>query len=143
VVLDESREGRAAEIVAWSNGLSAVAVAAAVTASGWSRFFMHSTWLGLGAGALTLLVLRLALTHRSTVWVAAMLGTLTVAALGGSLAWLFGHVVEMPAAPSIAAVSGALASALPPAWSYAHFARRRASNVRDSLVEPVSVPSSR
>lgn len=142
-MLDESREGRAAEIVAWSNGLSAVAVAAVVTVSGWSRFFVHSAWIGLAAGALVLLLLRLALTHRSTVWVAATVGTLTIAALGGSLAWLFGHVIKVSAAPSVAAVAGALASALAPAWSYAHFARRRASNVRDSLVDPVSVPSSR
>lgn len=143
VVLDESREGRAAEIVAWSNGLSAIAVAGAVTAFGWSRFSVHSAWIGLAAGAFALLVLRLALTHRSTVWLAAAVGTSTVAALGGSLAWLFGHAIEVPWLPSIAAAVGALVAALAPASSYAHFARRRASAVRDSLVEPVSVPSSR
>jgi hypothetical protein len=143
VVLDQSREGRAAEIVAWSNGLGAVAVAGAVTVFGWSRFSVHSAWIGLAAGALALVVLRLALTHRSTVWLAAAVGTTTIAALGGSLAWLFGHVVEVPAVPLIAAALGALLAALAPAWSYAHFARRRASDVRDSLVEPVSVPSSR
>jgi hypothetical protein len=143
VVFAESREGRAAEIAAWSNGASALAVAAATAGFGWSRFGVHATWLGLGAGIVTLLVLRLALAHRFTVWFAAAIGTLTVAALGGSIAWLFGHVVETPAAPSFAAVLGALAAAAAPAWSYARLARRRASSVRDSLLDPVSVPSSR
>ena len=76
-------------------------------------------------------------------WIAAGFGTLTIAALGGALAWLFGHAVESPAAPSIAAVLGALFASLGPAWSYAHLARRRAEDVRDSLLAPVSVPHSR
>ena len=142
-VFDESREGRAAEIAAWSNGLSALGLAAAIAVYGWASLPVHSAWIGLAAGVVTLLALRLALTHRWTVWLAGAAGTLTIAALGGSLAWLFGHVVETPAAPSIAAVLGAVAAAIAPAWSYSHLARRRAQSVRDSLVDPVSVPGSR
>jgi hypothetical protein len=142
-VFDESRGGRAAEIAAWSNAAAAVAVALAIIVAGWDRLAVHAAWLGLGAGAITLLVLRLALTNRLTVWIAALAGTLTVAAIAGVLAWLFGHVVEIAQAPSIAAVAGALLGALAPAWGYGHIARRRASDVRDSLVDPVSAPRSR
>ncbi|MDB4934386.1 MAG: hypothetical protein JWP87_1358 [Labilithrix sp.] len=143
MVFAESREGRAAEIAAWSNGATAVAVALAITVLGWSRLPVHSAWLGLAAGAFTLLVLRLALAHRFTVWFAAVAGTLTIASLGGSIAWVLGHVIETPSAASIAAVVGALLSALAPAWSYSRIAKRRAESVRDSLVDPVSVRSSR
>jgi len=90
-----------------------------------------------------LVVLRLALTHRLTVWFAATVGTLTVAAAAGAFAWLFAHVIEVAAAPSIAAIIGALLASLAPAWSYAQIARQRAGDVRDSLVEPVSAPRSR
>lgn len=142
-VFDESRGGRAAEIAAWSNGASAVAVAGALTAASWERLPVHGAWVGLMGGALALVLLRLALTHRATVWLAAAFGTLSVAMLGGGLAWLFGHVVELAAAPSIAAVAGALLAALAPAWSYAKIARRRAEDVRDSLLDPISAPRSR
>ncbi len=142
-MLDESRGGRAAEIAAWSNGASAVIVAAAITVIGWNRLPLHAAWAGLCGGALMLVVLRLALTHRLTVWLAAAAGTLTVAAAGGALAWLFAHVLEEAAAPSIAAVIGALVAALAPAWSYAQIARQRAGDERDSLVEPISAPHSR
>jgi hypothetical protein len=97
-----------------------------------------SLWIGLVAGAVTMIVLRLALAHRYTVWLAATLGTLTIGALGGLLAWLFAHALEMPSAPSIAGAIGAVLAALAPAWSYAHLAGRRAENVRDSLVDPIS-----
>ena len=142
-VFDESRGGRAAEIAAWSNAAASVAIALAIIVAGWDRLAIHAAWLGLGAGAITLVVLRLALTSRVTVWVAALAGTLTVAAIAGVLAWLFGHAVEIAEAPSIAAVAGAILGALAPAWGYAHIARRRARDVRDSLVDPVSAPRSR
>jgi hypothetical protein len=143
VVFDASRQGRAAEIAAWANAASAFAVAGGTAALLWARFASHAAWIGLLAGAVSLLVLRLALTHRYTVWFAAVVGTLTVAAAGGSVAWLFGHVVEAPSAPSIAAVLGSLGAALPPAWGYSQLAKRRANDDRDSLIDPVSVPSSR
>lgn len=142
-IFDESRGGRAAEIAAWSNGASALGVAAVVTVLGWERLPIHAAWVGLVAGVLTLVGLRLALAHRFTVWLAAVVGTLTVAAIGGGLAWLFGHVLEIASAPPLAALGGALLAALAPAWSYANIARRRAENVRDSLVEPLSAPRSR
>lgn len=142
-VFHESRQGRAVEIAGWSNAASALGVAAAVTYFGWSRLPVHAAWIGLVAGAVTLVVLRLALAHRLTVWVAAAMGTLSVAAFGGGLAWLFAHVLEVPSAPSIGAVLGAVLAALAPAWSYAHLAGRRAANVRDSLVDPVSARPSR
>ena len=68
---DESRQGRASEIAAWSNAASALAIGAGVTAFAWSRIPVHAAWVGLVAAALMFLVLRLALTHRATVWVAA------------------------------------------------------------------------
>jgi hypothetical protein len=142
-VFDESRGGRAAEVAAWSNAAAAVAIALAIIVAGWDRLAVHAAWLALVAGASTLVLLRLALTSRLTVWIAALAGTLTVAAIAGVVAWAFGHVVENAEAPSIAAVTGALLGALAPAWGYAHIARRRASDVRDSLVEPVSAPRSR
>ena len=145
-VFHASREGRAAEIAAWANAASSVAVGAGVAVVVWSQLALlpaSAAWIGLVAGVVAFVGLRLALAHRLTVWIAAGFGTLTLAALGGSLAWLFGHVVESPAAPSIAAVLGALVAALAPAWSYAHLARRRAEDVRDSLIAPVSVPRSR
>lgn len=138
-----SRQGRAAEIAAWSNAAGALAVGGGVAALAWSRMGSGAAWLGLGVGAVTLLLLRLALTHRLTVWVASLLGTLTVAACGGSLTWLFAHVLEMPSVPPVAAVVGALLAALAPAWSYAQLARRRAESIRDSLIDPISVPHSR
>lgn len=144
VVFDASRVGRAGEIAAWANAASAFAIAVATGALLWARFATHAAWLGLVAGLVTLLVLRLALAHRYTVWIAAAVGTLTIAALGGGLAWLFAHVLESASAPSIAAVAGALVAALAPARSYAHIAGRRANDVPDSLVEPpVSAPRSR
>lgn len=138
-----SREGRASEIAIWSNAASALVVAGGVAALTWPQLPGHAAWIGLGAGIVAFIGLRLSLAHRWTVWIAAAFGTLTIAALGGGLAWLFGHVLESPSAPSIAAVLGAIAAALAPAWSYAHLARRRSEGRRDSLLEPISVPRSR
>jgi integral membrane sensor domain MASE1 len=87
--------------------------------------------------------LRLALAHRYTVWISASVGTLTVAAVGSAVGWLFGHIIESPSAPSVAAVLGAILAAAPPAWAYSQVARRRANAERDSLIDPVSVPTSR
>ena len=142
-VFDVSREGRASEIAIWSNAASALAVAGGVVALTWAQLPVHAAWIGLGAGVVAFVGLRLSLVHRWTVWIAAAFGTLTIAALGGGLAWLFGHVLESPSAPSIAAVLGAIGAALAPAWSYAHLARRRSEGRRDSLLEPISVPRSR
>jgi hypothetical protein len=142
-IFHASREGRASEIAGWANAASALAVAAGIVVFTWARLPVHAAWIGVFAGLVTFVGLRLSLAHRFTLWIAAAFGTLTVAALGGALAWLFGHLVESPAAPSIAAVLGAVAAALIPAWGYAHLARRRAANVRDSLIEPISVPGSR
>lgn len=141
VVFDASRVGRAGEIAAWANAASAFAIAVATGALLWARFATHAAWLGLVAGLVTLLVLRLALAHRYTVWISALIGTLTVASVGATAGWLFGHVVETPNAPSIAAAFGAILAALAPAWAYGQVAQRRANAERDSLLSPV--PSSR
>ncbi|MDB4937669.1 MAG: hypothetical protein JWP87_4641, partial [Labilithrix sp.] len=50
---------------------------------------MHAAWIGLAVGIVSFAGLRLSLAHRVTVWIAAAFGTLTIAALGGGLAWLF------------------------------------------------------
>lgn len=142
-IFDASRGGRASEIASWANGASALATGAGVTALLWSHLGSNALAAGLGALVVVFALLRLSLAHRVTVWIAAAFGTLTVTALGGSLAWLFGHVVEVPAAPSIAAVLGGLVAALAPAWSYTQLARLRSERVRDSLFEPLSAPPSR
>jgi hypothetical protein len=141
VVFDASRVGRAGEIAAWSNAASALAVAVGTGALLWSRFAINAAWLGLFTGVATFVALRLALAHRYTVWISALVGTLTIAALGAGVAWLFGHVIEAPHAPSVAAALGAILAALAPAWAYGQLAQRRASSERDSLMSPV--PSSR
>lgn len=108
----------------------------------WSWLGADALWLGAGAAAFAFTLLRVSLVNRVSVWIAAALGTLTVGALGGSLAWVFAHVIETPWAPALAAIVGAIVAAAPPAWSYARLARRRQEDVPDSLIEPVSVPPS-
>lgn len=142
VVFDQSRLGRAAEVAAWANAASAFAVAVGVGARLWARFGTNAAWLGLVAGALTLLVLRLALAHRYSLWLAASAGTLTLASLGAAIGWVFGHAIEVSSAPSIAAVLCALVSAILPAWAYSQLAKHRQTE-RDSLLSPpVSAPPS-
>jgi hypothetical protein len=137
VIFATSRAGRPAEIAAWSNAAASLVVGIG------TYVFMRSWPLTIGFAVIAFVLLRGALTHRLTVWIAASFGTLAVGALGGGLAWLFAHVIDAPAVPSIAAVIVAVGSATVPAWAYANLADRRARNVRDSLIEPVSVPSSR
>jgi hypothetical protein len=135
------RWARATEIATWANAASALAVAGGVTALMWTRLPAYAIWIGLGGGVLAFAALRLSLAHRFTLWIAAAFGTLTIAALGGGLFWLFAHVLESPAAPSIAGVVGAIVAAVGPAWGYGHLARDRAESRRDSL-QPVSAPRS-
>jgi len=137
-----SRHGRAAEIAAWSNAAASAVVAAALSASLWSRIGSHAAWLGLVVFAATFAFLRLSLAHRTTIWLAAFAGTTTVAGAGGGVAWVFAHVIEASAAPLIAAIAGALLAGAPAAWAYAHLAKRRAHCVPDSLLEPLSAPPS-
>lgn len=135
-VFHESRQGRAAEIVAWSN-------AAAALGAGAQAFVLGASIAVSGALAvLAFVLLRLALLHRVTVWIAAAFGTIAVAGAAGGLAWLFAHVVENPAAPPIAAAAAGVLTAIVPTRAYVQFARSRANDERDSLVEPVSARSS-
>lgn len=140
---DVSRSGRAGEVAAWANAASAVVLGAGAGALAWDRLPVSGAWLGVAVFVLAFVGLRLSLTTRRTVWLAGALGTVTIAALGGSLAWLFAHVVDVPALPPIAAVLGAGLAAAGPAWAYAQLARRRETGIRDSLVDPISVPYSR
>ena len=136
VVFDASRAGRSSEIAAWSNALASLGLA------GGAYALVRSWPLALAVAVIAFVLLRVALAHRLTVWIAAALGTLAVGAVGGALCWLFGHVLEQAAAPWIAGALGALLSALAPAWAYGSLAQRRERNIRDSLVDPVSVPPS-
>jgi hypothetical protein len=138
--LVESRQGRAAEIAGWANGASAAVLGAGVGALGWPRLGATAAWPGVAAFLLALLLLRLALAHRITVWIASAFGTLTVAALGGALAWLFAHALEVPSLPPVLGLAGALAAGVAPAWGYVQLARRRAGADRDSLLDPISIP---
>lgn len=135
-IFDASRQGRVAEITGWSNAFASLGL-------GGLAYLLTSSWqvaVGTPIGAFVLL--RIALVHRHTLWIAASLGTLAVSGLAGFLAWLFAHVAEVPWLPSVAAVIVALASATVPAWAYARLAQRRMHHIRDSLIDPVSVPSS-
>ena len=137
IVFNASRAGRCAEVAGWSNAVAAIAL-------GGGAFALTRAWpVTLGVALVAFVLLRAALTHRFTIWVAAAFGTLAVAAAGGGLAWLFAHVVESsPSAPSIAGVVGAVGAAILPVWGYGRLAQRR-EHVRDSLLDPLSVPSSR
>jgi hypothetical protein len=137
-VFHASRQGRAAEVAGWSNALASLAI-------GGGLFLLYrSIALAVAASVVAFVLLRVALAHRATVWIAASFGTLAVAGAAGGLAWLFAHVVEsIPSLPSIVAVLAAVGGATLPAWAYGRLAQRRVENVRDSLFDPVSVPSSR
>jgi len=138
-VFHASREGRAAEVVGWANAVAAVAIAGGLMVVGWERWGTGAAWVGLVMGVFAFALLRLSLAHRVTVWGAAVLGTGTSAAGAGSLAWVFGHAIEHPAAPPVAAGVAALVVGLPAAIAYARIARRRSDDVPDSLLEPVSL----
>ncbi|MDB4942759.1 MAG: hypothetical protein JWP97_2293 [Labilithrix sp.] len=142
-VVDVSASGRPGEVAAWSNGASAAVLGAGAAALAWDRLAVSGAWVGVAVFVATFFALRLSLTRRGTLWIAAGFGTVTVGAMGGALAWLFAHVVDVPALPSVAAVLGAAVASLGPAWAYRELARRRATGHRDSLVDPVSVPYSR
>lgn len=149
-VFHASREGRAHEVVLWSNAIASLMFA------GLAWYLVRSTPATIATAVVLFVLLRLALMNRHTIWIAASCGTLAVGGVSGALAWLFGHVVEPSASaieasameasasvPSMAAVVFAIAGAILPAWAYGRLAARRASNQRDSLIDPVSVPSGR
>lgn len=135
-IFHESSAGRAAEVVAWSNAAAALGVGAEGFVLG----------LSLAAAAalaiLAFVLLRVALLHRITIWIAAAFGTVAVAGAAGGLAWLFAHVVEIPAAPPIAAACAGVLAAILPTRAYVKLARSREADVPDSLVDPISARSS-
>jgi hypothetical protein len=135
LVFNASRAGRAAEIAGWSNALAGLAFGAGV------YWLFHSVPGALGTVIILFVLLRGALANRYTLWIAAACGSLAVSAAGGGLAWVFGHVIEHPAAPPILAIFASILSATVPAWAYAQVARQREAGP-DSLLEPVSAPSS-
>ena len=94
VVFDESRGGRAAEIAAWSNGASAVALGAAYGARVGAASGARARGSVLRRGALAFARPPPRARASLTLWIAAVGGTLTIAAGGGTLAWLFAHLVE-------------------------------------------------
>ena len=142
-IFHESRGGRAAEIIAWSNSASALAIGAGMTYLAWPRHGVTAFLFGLLGTLIAFVVLRLSLASRNAVWGAAALGTITIGALGGGFAWVFAHVVDgWTALPPIAGALGAIAAGAVPALSYAKVIRLRQDEVQDSLIEPVSVPHS-
>jgi hypothetical protein len=137
VVFHASREGRAAEIVGWSNVVASLVLGGAIFAR------TRHAGLSVAVAVVALLLLRLALANRVTVRIAAVLGTVAVAAMGGGASWVLAHVLEsVPSAPIVAAVIGTALSAVMPVWAYGRIAHLR-EHTRDSLIDPVSVPSSR
>jgi hypothetical protein len=135
-IFDASRQGRTAEITGWSNALASLGL-------GGLGFFLTASWqVAVVTPIVAFILLRVALVHRHTLWIPAALGTVAVSGVAGFLAWLFAHVAEVPWLPSVAAVVVALVSATAPAWAYGRLAQRRTNHVRDSLIDPVSVPSS-
>jgi hypothetical protein len=136
-IFHASRDGRSSEIAAWSNAVASIGF-------GVVTYALTRSWpFTVCIPIIVYVLLRAALTHRLTVWIAAALGTLAVSGAGGGLSWLFAHVIEVSWVPALAAAIGALVSATFPAWAYARLARLRGRDVRDSLIEPVSVPPSR
>lgn len=135
----ESREGRAAEIAGWANFCSSALFAAA------GYYATHAVSFAIAAGLASLVSLRLALAHRTTVRFAAAIGTVAVATVGGALAWLFAHALESWAAPPLAGALGAILGGALPARAYAQIAKRRAEDVPDSLLTSASLvpPSGR
>lgn len=135
-IFHESSAGRAAEVVAWSNAAAALGVGA--------QAFVLGLSLAASAGIaiFAFVLLRLALLHRVTVWVAAAFGTVAVAGAAGGLAWLFAHCIELDAAPPIAAACAGVIAAILPTRAYVKLARSREQDIPDSLVDPVSARSS-
>lgn len=125
----ESSGGAAAEVVGYANALPALAAAAGAWA------LASTAWIAIVAGLVVYALLRLALAHRITIWIAAVLGTLAVAALVGVLAWVFAHFVEAPWAPPLGAVLGVLAGGALPGWAYGRLIVARMNDVPDSLIE--------
>jgi hypothetical protein len=135
IVLERSSQGRAAEIVGWSN-------AAAAGAGGIAIGYRTGTPLGgLVAFAVAFAGLRLMLAHRKTVGFAALLGTSAVAGAAGSVTWLFAHVVDRAGFADALGIMGALVGGAVSAWAYADLAGKRHAKVPDSLVAS-AVPSS-
>jgi hypothetical protein len=135
-IFHESSAGRAAEVVAWSNA------AAALGLGGQGFMFGLSLAASAGVAVLAFVLLRLALLHRLTVWVAAAFGTVAIAGAAGGLAWLFAHVIEMDAAPPIAAACAGVLASILPTRAYVKLARSREADIPDSRVDPVSARSS-
>ena len=127
-VVYESSGGAAAEVVGYANALPALAAAAGIWA------LASTAWMAIVGGLVTYALLRFALAHRVTIWIAATTGTLAVAALGGTLAWVFSHFVEVAWAPPFAAVVGVVAGGALPAWAYGRLIIARMNDVPDSLV---------
>ncbi len=140
LVFAGSREGRAAEIVGWSNALTSLAIGVGLAA------VAHAPWALAALSALvTFVLLRVGMASRKTAWVVALLGVTCVGATGGAVGWLLGHIVESwTYAPTALALVVSAAVVAPAGWAYARFLRRRADDVPDSLVDPVSLsPQSR
>lgn len=135
-MFDASRQGRAAEIIAWSNAAAALGAGAQALVLG------APIAAAAGVAVLAFVLLRLALLHRLTVWIAAACGTAAVAGAAGALAWLFAHAIELDAAPPVAAAAAGILAAILPTRAYLQVERSRAADVRDSLIEPVSARSS-
>ncbi|AKV02269.1 hypothetical protein AKJ09_08932 [Labilithrix luteola] len=135
--MHESRAGRAAEVAAWANATASLVVGAGV-------FALFQAWIAALAAAVAVFVLlRVALAHRIAIWISAALGTVSVAAIGGVVSWLFSHMIDRPSVPIIAGVLGAILAGLLPGWSYVSLARRRTDEIPDSLLDAWRVPSSR
>src|SRR5262245_5860140 len=70
-IFHASREGRSSEIVGWSNALASLVM-------GGGLFYLVRSWpLALALVVVAFVLLRVALTNRSTIWIAAAAGTLT------------------------------------------------------------------
>lgn len=135
-IFDESSAGRAAEVVAWSNAAAALGAGAQGFALGLSLA------ASAGIAVLAFVLLRLALLHRVTIWLAAACGTVAISGAAGGLAWLFAHVIELDAAPPVAAACAGVLAAILPTRAYVKLARARENDVPDSLIEPASARSS-
>jgi hypothetical protein len=135
IVFAGSREGRAAEIVGWSNAVASLAIGVGLAA------LAHAPWaLAALAAVVTFVLLRVGMASRKTAWVVALLGVTCVGGAAGALGWVLGHIVESwTYAPAVLALVASAAVVIPAGWAYARLLRRRADDVPDSLVDPVSL----
>ena len=136
LIFTESAEPFASEIIGYTNAgisLTLFLVLVIGTVLGWAP----SAGISLAAFVL----LRLALENRVTLWVAAVVGTSFVTAVGAGIGWMLGQVFETADAPIALAIASAILASILPVVAYRRFIMRGSDDIGRESILP-SVPSS-